>query len=71
MRLKRKFQKTNQTRPKKSGAAKRRRQADQRKRLVALGMDEKVVAALSARDVLTLLQRPAKVAADCAAAKGE
>ena len=68
MRLKRKYQKTNQTRPKKAPGAKRRRQRDQKKRLVALGMDQAVVDAMSSRDVLTLLQRPLKVVEQCAAA---
>ncbi len=62
MRLKRKFQKTHLTRPRKGGGKKARRQRDQKKRLVALGMDEDVVARMSARDVLTKLKYPAKVA---------
>ncbi|MCH2060506.1 MAG: hypothetical protein MK183_07745 [Verrucomicrobiales bacterium] len=61
MRLKRKFQKTHLTRPRKGGAAKRRRQNDQKKRLVALGMDEETVRKMSPRDVLTLLKYPLKV----------
>ena len=68
MRLKRKYQKTNQTRPKKKGGAKRRRQQDQKKRLVDLGMDQAAVDALNPRQVLTLLQRPLKVVQACAAA---
>lgn len=67
MRLKRKYQKTNQTRPKKSPGAKRRRQRDQKKRLVELGMDQAAVDALNPREVLTLLQRPLKVVEACAA----
>ena len=47
---------------KKGGGRKERRQRDQKKRLVALGMDEGVVAKMSARDVLTKLKYPAKVA---------
>ncbi len=61
MRLKRKFQKTHLTRPRKGGAAKRRRQNDQKKRLVALGMDEETVRKMSPREVLTLLKYPLKV----------
>jgi len=64
MRLKRKFQKTHLTRPRKGGAAKRRRQGDQKKRLVALGMDEEKVIKMNPRAVLTLLKRPMKVAKD-------
>jgi hypothetical protein len=68
MRLKRKYQKTNQTRPKKKKGAKLRRQRDQKKRLVDLGMDQAAVDALNPRQVLTLLQRPLKVVQACAAA---
>ncbi len=57
----------NRTRPTKSNAARRKRQKDQKKRLVALGMDEAVVAAMNPRDVLTKLKYPAKVAKECAA----
>ena len=68
MRTRRKYQKTHLTRPRKGGAAKRRRQADQKKRLVALGMDEEAVAKMNARDVLTKLKYPKKVEAECAKA---
>ena len=59
----------NLTRPRKGGGKKARRQRDQKKRLIALGMDEAVVNAMSARDVLTKLKHPVKVAKECAAAK--
>lgn len=59
----------NLNRPKKSGTQKVRRQRDQKKRLIALGMDEAVVEKLNAREVLTKLRHPAKVAKECAAAK--
>lgn len=59
----------NLTRPRKGGGAKLRRQNDHRKRLVALGMDEAVVAKMNDRDVLTKLKYPAKVAKEVAAAK--
>ena len=59
----------NLTRPKKGGGSKARRQRDQKKRLIALGMDEAVVSAMNARDVLTKLKHPAKVAKECAAKK--
>ncbi|MCB1063493.1 MAG: hypothetical protein KDN20_11305 [Verrucomicrobiae bacterium] len=52
----------NLTRPKKGGAARTRRQSEQKKRLVALGMDESAVKKLNRREVLDLLKRPAKVA---------
>ena len=61
-----KIRKTNNqclTRPKKSGAAKNRRRLEQRRRLVALGMDEAEVNKLTSRDVLTLLKHPKKVEA--------
>ena len=64
MRLKRKFQKTHLTRPRKGGAAKRRRQSDQKKRLVALGVDEEKVRKMNPREVLTILKRPLKIAKD-------
>jgi hypothetical protein len=57
----------NRTRPTKSNAARNKRQNDQKKRLVALGMDETAVAAMNPRDVLTKLKHPAKVAKECAA----
>lgn len=57
----------NLTRPKKSNGAKMKRQRDQKKRLVALGMDEKVVASMNSREVLTKLKHPAKVAKEHAA----
>lgn len=59
----------NLTRPKKAPGAKRRRKANHRKRLVALGMDEAVVAKMNDRDVLTKLKYPEKVKKEVAAAK--
>ena len=59
----------NRSRPTKSGAARRKRQADHRKRLIALGMDEAVVALMNPKDVRTMLKHPAKVAKECAAKK--
>ena len=58
----RKYHKTNLTRPRKAPGAKRRRRLEQRRRLVALGMDAEAVEKLTSREVLTLLQRPAKIA---------
>ena len=53
--------KTHLTRPRKGGAAKRRRQNDQKKRLIALGVSEEKVQKMSPRDVLTMLKHPAKI----------
>ena len=63
MRKRRKTQKTNMTRPRKKGAARNRRRLEQRRRLVALGMDEAEVNQLTSREVLTLLKHPKKVEA--------
>lgn len=59
----------NLSRPKKSNGDKMRRQRDQKKRLVALGMDETVVSKMTSREVLDKLKRPAKVAKEVAAKK--
>ena len=61
MRVRRKTNKTQLTRPRKGGAAKRRRQADHRKRLIALGVDEAEVAKLNSREVRNKLKYPAKI----------
>jgi len=58
----RKFSKTVITRPRKGGAAKRQRQANQRKRLVALGVDEAEVNRMNPKEVRDLLKRPAAIA---------
>lgn len=68
MRVRRKTQKTHMTRPRKKAGAKRRRRLEQRRRLVALGMDEAVVERLNSRELLDLLKRPAKVAKEYATA---
>lgn len=59
----------NLSRPKKSSGDKAKRQREQKKRLVALGMDETVVAKMNAREVLDKLKRPAKIAKEIAAKK--
>ncbi len=59
----------NLTRPKKSGGARARRQRDQKKRLVALGLDEAVVAKMNSREVLDKLKRPALIAKEAGAKK--
>lgn len=53
--------KTHLTRPRKSGAAKRRRQADHRKRLVALGVSQETVDQMNQKEVREMLKYPAKV----------
>lgn len=52
----------NRNRPTKSNSARNKRQADHRKRLIALGVDEATVAAMNPNDVRTMLKHPAKVA---------
>ena len=59
----------NLSRPKKSNGNKMRRQREQKKRLVALGMNEAIVAKMNAREVLDKLKRPAKVVKDLEAKK--
>lgn len=59
----------NLSRPKKSSGDKAKRQREQKKRLVGLGMDEAVVAKMNAREVLDKLKRPAKIAQEIAAKK--
>jgi hypothetical protein len=60
----------NLTRPRKGPGAKAKRQRAQKKRLIALGMDEAVVARMNSRQVLTQLKRPARVAKKCSAKNG-
>lgn len=64
MRVRRKTQKTHMTRPRKKAGPKRRRRLEQKRRLVALGMAEAEVERLTSREVLDLLKRPARVAAE-------
>ncbi len=53
--------KTHLTRPRKGGAARRRRQADHRKRLVALGVDQAAVDGMNQKEVRAMLKYPAKI----------
>jgi len=53
----------NDTRPIKTGKAKRQRQKTQAKRLVSLGVPEKKVAAMNRNVVRDLLKRPAAIPA--------
>ena len=64
MRVKRKYMKKHLTRTRKGGAAKRRRQNDQKKRLITLGIDEDKVQKMNPREVLTMLKYPAKIKKD-------
>ena len=48
-------------RPKKSGTERRRREKVQRNRLLALGLPEASVSKLNAKQVRTLLKRPARL----------
>ena len=56
--------KTHLTRPRKGGAAKKRRQNDQKKRLIPLGFEEDIVQYKTPREVLTMLKYPAKIKKD-------
>ena len=51
----------NTTRPRKSGAAKNRRQLEHRRRLVALGVPEEKVRSLDAKKVRSLIHDPSKI----------
>jgi hypothetical protein len=52
---------TNRNRPSKSAGAKAQRSKVQRRRLVALGMDEATVALMNSTEVRTMLKYPKKV----------
>lgn len=52
---------TNRSRPTKSAAARTQRGKVQRRRLVALGMDQAAVDLLNSTEVRTLLKHPKKV----------
>ena len=59
----RKFNKQPVTRPKKGPLERRRRVANQRKRLVELGMDEVAVSKMDMKTVRQLVQKPEKIQA--------
>lgn len=59
----------NRSRPTKGNAARNKRQADHRKRLIALGVDEAVVALMNPKQVRDKLKYPAKVTKELAAAQ--
>ena len=52
---------TNRSRPSKSAGAKAKRSKVQRRRLVALGMEEATVALMNSTEVRTMLKYPKKV----------
>lgn len=60
------YRNKNLRRPKKSPAQRAQREKAQRKRLIALGMSEEEVNALSHDKVRILLKRPKKVATQAA-----
>ena len=55
------FRNKNLVRPKKKGAVRRKRLKDQRRRLVALGLDEAAVAKMTTKEIRDLLKRPALI----------
>jgi len=57
----------NRNRPSKSNSARNKRQNDHKKRLIALGMDEAIVATMNPKEIRDKLKYPAKVARECAA----
>ncbi len=67
--LKRSEIKDNKVRPRKAAGAKRRRQLEQRKRLLGLGMPEESVAKMNTKQIRDLLKYPKKVTQSLAAAK--
>jgi len=62
MGTKRTLRKAPKTRPKKSALERRRREKNQRKRLVALGLDEEAVRKMTVVELRAHLKRLAKVA---------
>lgn len=62
------FRNKNKVRPRKTGAAKRRRCLIQRRRLVALGMNEEAVNKLAVNELRLKLKAPKKLQAQLAKA---
>ena len=52
------FRNKNKVRPRKKGAAKRRRLLEQKRRLIALGVSEEVIIKMTSKDIRTKLKRP-------------
>lgn len=59
----RKLNKKPMTRPKKKPSERRRREQTQKKRLLALGMEESVASTMNPKQVRTMLRHPKRVAA--------
>jgi len=59
----RKFRKTSMTRPKKSASDRKRRERVQKARLIALGVEETVVAKMNVKEIRDMLKRPARIKA--------
>ena len=57
------------TRPRKKPGAKRRRQLEQKRRLIALGVDEAVADKMNAKEIREKLKYPKKVELELAAEK--
>lgn len=62
MGTKRKLNKKPMTRPRKKPGERRRREGEQKKRLLALGVPEEKIAKMTPKDIRILLQRPAALA---------
>ena len=55
------FRNKNLVRPRKHGAAKRRRLLEQKRRLMALGVSEEKIRHLTSEEIRRLLQRPTRL----------
>ena len=55
------FRNKNNVRPRKRGAAKRRRFLEQKRRLIALGVSEEEVGKMTSKDIRSKLRRPALI----------
>jgi len=64
---KRELKKTSTTRPRKKPREKARRERDQKKRLIELGVSEEETRHMTAREIRTLLKRPSRAVAAVAA----
>ncbi|NNE90487.1 MAG: hypothetical protein HKN23_02470 [Verrucomicrobiales bacterium] len=71
MRTRRKYLKTHLTRPRKAAGAKRRRQLEQRRRLIGLGVPEEQVEKMNPKEVRDLLKYPKKVEQEYSSSSGE
>ena len=57
------------TRPRKRPGAKRRRQLEQKRRLIALGVDEEIVDKMNPKEIRDKVKYPAKVEKELAESK--